>query len=567
MSDHGQDIAIAALVLSLLAHVGIMYYMRPQIMAQVAPPASQRMRTRGPMTMRDAPPTPESIQIDVLHDVEALKDAPQPEAGAPLPAVEGFEPNDAAASVARPEFAEAGLEIPIPAAEEEPPLSERFSVQAGADVTATSVAPVTMAAAALANLAKERMAEDKPPEAPAPADGPAATDGRVEELRPVFALPETPALALDATADAAKLDAAQALAAADEAAEAAGAQAAAEFKPEREVMAKVDERIVEAEKAAVRELLDVRNASELENFVEVGAQSAAAGDWVYFRVTISPGEGLSTIPKDLVVLMDASGSIGRDRLSSCREAARGILRSCTNTGDRFNLVAFRDRFSYAFSSWQECGAESFERADKWLNRLAAHGRTDVFATIRSVLTLPRDPSRPLIAVVVTDGDANSGVSETAQIISRFTALNDGLVSIYMYGVKGTANRELLDALTHGNRGESLIYDGERYRAGSGLEKLAERFRDPVLSDLRVVFTADSKAEIYPRRLRNLYRGESVTLTGRAPAGTKEVAFSVKGLNGAAPYEGFFTIRLAGRQMFDGTIPDEWTREKETYSLY
>jgi len=262
-----------------------------------------------------------------------------------------------------------------------------------------------------------------------------------------------------------------------------------------------------------------------------------------------------------VVLLDASGSIGNDRLKSCREAARKILRSCTNSGDRFNLVAFRDKFSYAFNEWKECDADSFERADKWLNRLAAHGRTDVFATIRSVLTLPRDPSRPLIAMVVTDGDANAGVSVTAQILSQFTALNDGLVSVYMYGVKASANRELLDALTHGNRGESFIFGGPRWNAGSAIEDLAQKFRDPVLSDLRIVFTSDSDAEIYPQRLRNLYRGEGVDLFGRAPKGTKEVSFSVKGLNGDKPYEGFFTVPLAN-SVFDSALPGQWLEEKQ-----
>ena len=69
----------------------------------------------------------------------------------------------------------------------------------------------------------------------------------------------------------------------------------------------------------------------------------------------------------------------------------------------------------------------------------------MFSTISSVLTLPRDPGRPLIALVVTDGEANAGVSDTGAILSKFTALNDGLVSVYMYGVKtslpaGTAAR-------------------------------------------------------------------------------------------------------------------------------
>jgi hypothetical protein len=275
---------------------------------------------------------------------------------------------------------------------------------------------------------------------------------------------------------------------------------------------------------------------------------------------VSPRASLPVVPKDVVILLDASGSIGSDRLVSCRLAAKEILRSAFNTGDRFNIVAFRNSYSYAFRRWQECNRASFESADKWLANLVAHGRTDVFGTIRSVLTLPRDPKRPLIALVVTDGDANAGVSDTAQILSKFTDLNDGLVSVYMYGVKASANRELIDVLTHGNRGESFIYGGSRWTAGSEIESLSRRFRDPVLTDLRVMFTASSKAEALPARLKNLYRGDMVEIVGRAPKGTKEVSFSLKGLNGDRAYEGFFRVNLV-ESSFDEDLPRSWNVEK------
>ena len=332
------------------------------------------------------------------------------------------------------------------------------------------------------------------------------------------------------------------------------------FVPSKEVMDEVDERIVEEEKAAVRGLLDVKDARELSDFVNLVNDSASSGEWTYFRVQIVPRADLKTVPKDVVILMDASGSIANDRLNSCRAAAKEILRSCMNTGDRFNLVAFRDNFDYAFKTWQNCDKDAYEAADRWMDKLAAHGRTDVFATISSVLKLPRDPVRPLIALVVTDGDANAGVRGTSQILSKFTALNDGLVSVYMYGVKQSANRELIDVLTHGNRGESFIYEGNRKYAGRSIGDLSERFRDPVLTDLRVVFTAGSRAEAYPQRLRNLYRGEVVEVVGRVPAGTDEVAFSLKGLNGSKAYEGFFKVKLASAS-FDQYLPAAWRVEQ------
>ena len=540
-SSRSKDLAIFALAFSVAAHIALMWYMRPRIMAQVSPP-SHHARSRGPMRMGERAKEAEMVHIDVMKDLEALKDSPDPETGAPLAMASGFDASEIAPAASAPVMDIAAFAVPVPAAEAAPEFSERFTIQEGVDPAITPIAPVSMEglrqtaaksmeetpAEAFAETMKQDLADVPLPEFEAPALPDAAKDGNLAES--LASLTRT-------AADGKTSD----------------------FIPETSVMPTVDEKMVEAEKAAVRDLLDVSRASDLETFVTLTSKSARKGEWVYFKVQFDPGAELAVVPKDVVVLLDASGSIGNDRLKSCREAARKILRSCTNSGDRFNLVAFRDKFSYAFKEWQECSSDSFSRADKWLDRLAAHGRTDVFATIRSVLTLPRDPERPLIAMVVTDGDANAGVSATAQILSKFTALNDGLVSVYMYGVKESANRELLDVLTHGNRGESFIFGGPRWNAGSALEALAERFRDPVLSDLRVVFASDSEAEIYPQRLRNLYRGESVSLIGRAKAGTREVSFSVKGLNGQKPYEGFFTVALDGNAT-DESLGEEWQKE-------
>ncbi len=334
-----------------------------------------------------------------------------------------------------------------------------------------------------------------------------------------------------------------------------------DFVPIEEVMEKVDEKIVEAEKAAVRELMETDDAEELAKYVNVALTAKTDGGWTYFKVMVNPRSNLKIIATAVVVLIDASGSIGVDRMKSIRSAAKRVLRSVTNTGDRFNLVAFRDKYTYAFRSWQACTTAAFDASDRWLDALAPHGRTDVFDSIRSVLTLPRDPKRPLIALVVTDGEANAGVRDTAEILSKFTALNDGLISVYMYGVKSSANRALIDVLTHGNRGESLIFDGLfKWNSGKGIETLSERFRDPVLSDIRVVFASGVEAETYPRTLRNVYRGGILEFFGRVPAGTKELSFSVKGLNGANAFESFFSFPL-NSVAADPSVAAAWQDEK------
>ena len=508
--ERREEVLLIALVASAVIHVGLMLLVRAQVMTRAGAGYDKPVR-REPMRIVNRVNRPDPAKIDELMDLKALKDAPPvAEEMKPLPSATALESGATAAAKA-PEAPSA------PAAE---------TLRAPEPVAKFETRPIGLDA-----LPQVRpMAKI---ETPAMTAGPAAAPDfavAIPSAAKTVPLPVAPAVSAPPVG-AVRLD--------------AGRKAQdVKFTPAEKVYEKVDEKVVAEEKAAVRELMNADRSADLRKFVNVTMTASDAGGWRYFKVMMSPRTDLKVVPKDVVLIIDGSGSIGKDRFSGCRRVAQKIMRSCMNTGDRFNLVVFRNAFSYAFQGWRACDAESFAAGDKWLNRQTAHGRTDVFSTISSVLTLPRDPKRPLIALVMTDGDANMGVSDTAEILSKFTALNDGLVSVYMYGVKSSANRELIDVLTHGNRGESFVFDGWRWNAGEGMEELSERFRDPVLSDLRVIFATGVEAEAYPRLLRNIYRGGTLEFVGRVPAGAQEIRFSLRGLNGADAYEGFFRLPFA-----------------------
>jgi len=521
--ERREEVVLVALVVSVALHVGLMWYVRPQVMTQVM--QAERHDRRPSMRVMQRQERPEPVKIEELMDLKALKDAP--------PAVEDTSaPRADGPSASVPEVRVPEAEAVMPAAPEPEKAAVFDTRPLNRDRLMPTVVPVT------------RIETPNMTSAAVPA--PTFSVSLPKAVKEVAPPPVTSGRDAQSVFLPARIEKKEA--------------PAVTFTPAEEIYEKVDEKVVEEEKAAVRERVDSTEAEDLKKFVNIVMKTTVAGGWRYFKLLMTPRTSLAPVPKDVVMVIDGSGSIGNDRLGSCRKAARRILRTCTNTGDRFNLVVFRNAFSYAFRSWRPCDAASFAAGDKWLSNQTAHGRTDVFSTISSVLTLPRDPMRPLIALVVTDGDANMGVSDTAEILSKFTALNDGLVSVYMYGVKSSANRELIDVLTHGNRGESFVFDGWRWSAGEGMEELSDRFRDPVLSDLRLVYASDTNAESYPRLLRNLYRGGTLECVGRVPAATREIAFSLKGLNGADAYEGFFKLPVE-TAADDPKLVAEWEAER------
>lgn len=542
-SSDNLDLILLAIIVSVALHAGLMFFAAPQIMSRVGTVAVESKRQhRPPMSVRrfESDPFQERERTLPKSDVPAPKSAPKVDAvdagGAPQAAATLQTPVQAP-QMEMPEVltgpADALFELPKPS---EIKLDE--VAEAAPALTVSAPAAPALSSSVAPSISSSGGSSIPVPGLAAPA--------------PEFSMPK-----LDDGGEVAALVAVAPVKAAPK----------VDYVFNNQVMDSVSESFVEKEKAAVRALLSVPDAAPVESAVDCYASSCldpADPRWRYFTLTFTPKTGpdaLPVVPKDAVILIDASGSIGSDRLRRCRDAAKEILRTCFNSGDRFNLVAFRNRFTYAFKEWRECDAPSFEAADRWLSRLTAHGRTDVFSVIRSVLTLPRDPSRPLIALVVTDGDANAGVSDTAEILSRFTKLNDGLVSVYMYGVKKEANRELIDLLTWGNRGESIIHMGNRRHAGVSLEPLATYFRDPVLTDIRIMFAAGTMAETYPKLLRNLYKGGKVVIRGRCPARIKELTFTIKGLSGPKAFESLYRIDMSTTDSAPESIVQDWKSDR------
>ena len=83
----------------------------------------------------------------------------------------------------------------------------------------------------------------------------------------------------------------------------------------------------------------------------------------------------------------------------------------------------------------------------------------------------------------------------------------------------------------------------------------------MLSDLRLVFASDSRAEAYPRLLRNLYRGRGVELVGRVPVDEKKVSFSLKGLNGQQAFESYFSLDIGKDGGQGSALAGEWRAER------
>lgn len=284
-------------------------------------------------------------------------------------------------------------------------------------------------------------------------------------------------------------------------------------------------------------------------------------DFLYFQIEIGRGsaQALPVLPKDVLLVQDCSESITRRKLDFFKEALEAYLRTLT-TVDRFNIMAYSESASTCFTNWASVTSESLGQGMRFVDKLKLGGKTDLFASLQQILHVPTDPARPLIVVLLTDGRPTMGLMDNSDIITRFTRLNGGNVSVFTIGAGENVNAFLLDMLAQNNRGSTWAA-AERDKIPQLGVAAARELGRPCLMNLSYRMGGDLRAEIYPPALTHLYVDRPLKLVGRAPLSEASGVLQVVGEAGGKAFDMVFPIDLAEATPGNESIRREWAQQK------
>jgi hypothetical protein len=284
----------------------------------------------------------------------------------------------------------------------------------------------------------------------------------------------------------------------------------------------------------------------------------------YFKLEVErAGKQLLPVrPKDIMLVQDCSASMSEQRLYFCRE---GLRRSLAHIGaaDRFNIARFADNVETCFEDWVTKTPETLEQAEEYINSMQSVGYTDLFASMRDLLSVDSREGRPVVAFVITDGLANKGVTDNTQIIGEFSRLNAGRISVFTMGTFEKANQYLIDLLSYCNKGHVNVVTSGRWDIPDVAESVMLGISRPVLSDLRLQFSAGSSVEVYPQQVSNLYLDRPLVLYGRYRKGETRLVFQAVGQAGSRACDMVFDLPLAHSptDSMDKSIRQKWARQK------
>jgi len=241
----------------------------------------------------------------------------------------------------------------------------------------------------------------------------------------------------------------------------------------------------------------------------------------YFLMLISPrSKALAEklIKRDIVFVLDNSGSMAGEKIAQAREALKYCIKNL-NVGDRFNIV----KFSTDVEPWKNQlvdAAEFRDDAMKFADLIEAEGGTNIDGALRTALSFKKDPSRPYIVVFMTDGKPTLGeTTDPKQILKNVdTDLAKDMgrqVRIFTWGVGYDVDTHLLDRIAESASGVSE-YVKPKEDIAVKVASFYNKASRPVLTDVKfeVVSKDIQIVDIYPKKMPDLYAGTQLVVFGR-----------------------------------------------------
>ncbi len=268
-----------------------------------------------------------------------------------------------------------------------------------------------------------------------------------------------------------------------------------------------------------------------------------AGEDGFFLLLAAPALDVAAdavIERDIVLVLDVSGSMEGEKLIQAQEAADFVVNHL-NYGDRFALISFSTGVDRWKGDLQSANDENRASALKWIERLRATGSTDINRSLLESLALldnPDDAARPAYVLFLTDGLPTQGEENPAQIVANAeqSAPSGRTLRLFTFGVGYDVNTDLLDEVSASLGGRSSYVRPEE-QIDEAVSSFYAGVSIPVLANLSVVVKDANGNSIdindsYPYPLPDLFAGGQLVWVGRYPTGGN-VTVSLSGeVNGA-----------------------------------
>jgi len=218
------------------------------------------------------------------------------------------------------------------------------------------------------------------------------------------------------------------------------------------------------------------------------------------------------VPKDVVFLIDTSGSQAGAPLMQCQELMRRFINGL-NPDDTFSIIDFSDTTQQLSPVPLANTPPNRARAMQYINQLTAGGGTEMLRGIRAIMNFPiTDPGRLRSMVLLTDGYIGNENQILAEVQRHLKPGN----RLYSFGAGSSVNRFLLNRIAEIGRGIARIIRHDE-PTNEVAEKFFRQINNPVLANIQLQWEGGGESPIlYPSTPPDLFAEQPLVLFGRKP---------------------------------------------------
>jgi len=280
----------------------------------------------------------------------------------------------------------------------------------------------------------------------------------------------------------------------------------------------------------------------------------------YFVAVIRglPGEKRKPEPRDVVFVLDRSGSMQGKKIEQAKAALKFLVQRL-GPDDRFNLVTYSSTVDVYAPKLSKSGDVNDVVA--FIDAVEANGGTDIQSALTKALAQFDGTERTNQIVFLTDGLPTVGERDHRKISARIREANKAATRIVAFGVGYDVNGAFLDRLAVQNHGLS-----EYVLPSDNIEDKVPgfygRMQNPLLLDTEVAFQGVAVKDVFPSTIGDIYGGHHAVVTGRyTEPGSARIVVSGRREGERCEFSFTTTLRAAARPGGSQLVARIWATKK------
>ncbi len=243
--------------------------------------------------------------------------------------------------------------------------------------------------------------------------------------------------------------------------------------------------------------------------IEDAILTHSAGKGGFFTLILQPPDNPrieDVTPKEIVFVLDTSGSMSGFPIEKAKEAMKLALDGM-NPRDTFNLITFAGDTHILFPEPAPATPDNLQKAQDFLASRNGAGGTEMMKAIKAALDPSDSQDHLRVVCFMTDGYVGNENEIVAEIQRHPNA------RVFSFGIGSSINQALLDKMAEEGRGE-VEYVGLKDDGSAAAKRFHERVRSPLLTNVSLDFGDLPAADVYPRRINDLFSAKPIIVKGR-----------------------------------------------------